>query len=71
MKKYQFKTNIMCSSCIAKVTPVLNEILGDNQWQVDIKDSKKIMTFTSESGNEKDVIKALEKVGYKAEEINS
>jgi len=70
MKKYQFKTNIMCSSCIAKVTPVLNEILGDNQWQVDIKDSKKILTVTSESANEKDVIKALEKVGYKAEEIN-
>jgi len=71
MKKYQFKTNIMCSSCIAKVTPVLNEILGVNQWQVDIKDSKKILTVTSESANEKDVIKALEKVGYKAEEINS
>jgi copper chaperone CopZ len=70
MKKYQFKTNIMCSSCIAKVTPVLNEILGDNQWQVDIKDSKKILTVTSESANEKEVIKALEKVGYEAEEIN-
>jgi copper chaperone CopZ len=70
MKKYQFKTNIMCSSCIAKVTPGLNEILGVNQWQVDIKDSKKILTVTSESANEKDVIKALEKVGYKAEEIN-
>ena len=70
MKKYQFKTNIMCSSCIAKVTPVLNEILGVNQWQIDIKDSKKILTVTSESANEKDVIKALEKVGYKAEEIN-
>lgn len=69
MKKYQFKTNIMCGSCIAKVTPVLNETVGENQWQVDIKDPKKILTVSSEDVNENDVIKALEKVGYKAEEI--
>ncbi len=69
MKEYRFKTNIMCGSCIAKVTPFLNETLGENQWQVDIKDPKKILTVSSEDVDENDVIKALEKVGYKAEEI--
>lgn len=69
MKEYRFKTNIMCGSCIAKVTPVLNETLGENLWQVDIKDPKKILTVSSEDVDENDVIKALEKVGYKAEEI--
>jgi copper chaperone CopZ len=70
MKKYQFETNIMCGSCIAKVTPVLNETVGENRWQMDIKDPKRILTVTSEDVNESEVIKALEKVGYKAEGIN-
>jgi copper chaperone CopZ len=69
MKTFQYKTNIMCDSCIAKVTSVLNEEFGENQWQVDIKDPKKILTVTSEDANENEAIKALEKVGYKAEEI--
>jgi copper chaperone CopZ len=69
MKTYQFKTNIMCGSCIEKVTPVLNENLGENKWQVDIKDPKKILTVSAEDASKTDVINAVEKAGYKAEEI--
>ena len=69
MKTYQFKTNIMCGSCIAKVTPVLNETFGETNWQVDIKDPKKVLTVSAADAKEDDVIKALEKVGYKAEEL--
>lgn len=69
MKTIQLKTNIMCGSCIEKVTPVLNEEFGENNWQVDTKSPKKILTVTSENIDEKDVINAVEKAGYKAEEI--
>jgi copper chaperone CopZ len=69
MKTYQFKTNIMCDSCIVKVTPVLNENLGENNWEVDIKNPKKILTVSAEDANKADVISAVEKAGYKAEEI--
>lgn len=69
MKTYQFTTNIMCGSCIAKVTPVLNETFGETNWQVDIKDPKKVLTVSAADAKEDDVIKALEKVGYKAEEL--
>ena len=31
MKNEQFKTNIMCGSCITKVTPVLNEHFGEGK----------------------------------------
>ncbi|HUZ59278.1 MAG TPA: heavy-metal-associated domain-containing protein [Hanamia sp.] len=65
----QYKTNIMCGSCIAKVTPVLNETFGEKNWEVDIKDPKKILTVSSDNVDEKDVKKTLEKVGYKAEEL--
>jgi copper chaperone CopZ len=69
MKTKQFKTNIMCDDCIAKVTPVLNETFGESNWEVNIKDPKKILTVSSEKADEKEVKKTLEKVGYKAEEL--
>ena len=69
MKTIQLKTNIMCGSCIEKVTPVLNEELGEKNWQVDIKSPKKVLTVTAENIDEKDVINAVEKAGYKAEEL--
>lgn len=69
MKKFQYKTNIMCGSCIAKVSPVLNEIAGENNWQVDLKEPKRILTVLAESDKENKLVPALEKIGYKAEQI--
>ena len=69
MKTKHYKTNIMCSSCIAKVTPVLNETFGEKNWEVDIKDPKKILTVSSDSLDERNVKATLEKAGYKAEEV--
>lgn len=67
----EFKTNIMCGSCIAKVTPVLNEVIGENNWKVDTQNPRKILTVTSDNADKNDLIKALEKIGYKAEEIDA
>lgn len=69
MKTKQFKINIMCGSCIAKVSPVLNEIFGENNWKVDTQNPKKVLTVSTEDENANRVIKAVEKAGYKAEEI--
>ena len=65
----QLKTNIMCGSCIAKVTPSLDEVLGKSNWKVDIVNPKKILSVTSDKVSEKEVIKAVEKAGYKAERV--
>jgi copper chaperone CopZ len=65
----ELKTNIMCSSCIAKVTPVLNEVIGENNWNVDILNPKKILSVTNTNLAESEIIKAVEKAGYKAESL--
>src|SRR5690606_29128046 len=31
---YQFKTNINCEACVAKVTPTLNNVEGISHWEV-------------------------------------
>ncbi|MBN9349309.1 MAG: heavy-metal-associated domain-containing protein [Chitinophagaceae bacterium] len=59
----------MCGSCIAKVTPVLNETFGENNWKVDTQNPNKILTVSTDDTNENDIIKAVEKSGYKAEEL--
>jgi copper chaperone len=70
MKTIEVKTNIMCGSCIAKVTSVLNEAIGENNWKVDTTNPKKVLTVTTENLSEAEVIKAVEKAGYKAERIS-
>ncbi len=69
MKTIQLKTNIMCGSCIAKVTPTLNEAIGEGNWKVDTLNPKKVLTVTTEDLDKTEVIKAVQKAGYKAEEL--
>ncbi len=66
----KLKTNIMCGSCIAKVTPVLNEKIGEGKWSVDTTGAAKVLTVTNENIAEIEIIKAVEKAGYKAESMN-
>ncbi len=71
METFKFKTTITCSGCLAKVTPALNAVLGEDNWEVDVKTREKILTIASEDEvNPADVVKALEGVGYKAERIS-
>jgi copper chaperone len=66
MEKTNFKTNIKCAACVEKVTPGLNETVGEGNWKVDISNPEKVLTVEGEI-NEAKLKEALQKVGYKAE----
>ena len=66
MQTIKLKTNIMCSSCIAKVTPNLNEVAGETNWKVDIQNPNKTLTVNGGGITEEEVIQAVEKAGFKA-----
>lgn len=68
METLKFKTTIKCSGCVAKVTPYLNEAVGENKWEVDYNNPSKILTVVGEEDKTK-VIRALEQAGYKAEAL--
>lgn len=53
---------------MAKVTPFLNEALGEDNWEVDYNNPSKILTVVGEDDKSR-VIKAVEKAGYKAEAL--
>ena len=69
METIKFKTTIKCSGCVAKVTPFLNETLGEDNWEVDYNNPSKILTVVGENDKSK-VIDAVERAGYKAESLS-
>ena len=66
METIKFKTTIKCSGCVAKVTPFLNDALGEDNWEVDYNNPSKILTVVGENDPGR-VVHAVEKAGYKAE----
>lgn len=70
METVQFKTNIKCSGCIAAVTPVLNELAGKDNWEVDLLSPDKVLTVSTDKANQQEIKKAIEEKGYKAERLS-
>ncbi len=68
METIKFKTNIKCSGCIEKVTPHLNEAVGEDNWNVDISNPSKILSVSGETSESK-VKDAVEKAGFKIEKV--
>ncbi|MEA5138596.1 heavy-metal-associated domain-containing protein [Arcicella rigui] len=71
MEKLSFKTNINCNNCIAKVKPFLNQVENIENWQVDINNADKILSVSGEEElTSTEVIEAVQKAGFKIEEVN-
>ena len=69
MKKYQYKTNINCSGCIAAVTPKLSAADGIISWSVDTDNPDKILTVEVENIDSQVVEDAVQKAGYAIEPV--
>jgi len=67
---FKFKTNINCGGCVAKVTPFLNDAEGVCHWEVDITNKDKVLTVKSEGITQEQVIKSVQKAGFKIELLN-
>jgi copper chaperone len=70
METLSFKTNINCNNCIAKVKPFLNQVESIENWQVDISNADKILSVSGEEElTSTEVIEAVQKAGFKIEEV--
>lgn len=73
MTTLKFKSNIKCSGCLAKVTPLLDAETSIAKWEVDILTPAKILTITTEESDVEKITKLVEdtvgKAGFKIEEI--
>jgi len=69
-KNLQFKTNINCGGCLAKVTPFLNEADGICHWEVDTINKDKILSVHSDGITKEEVIQKVQEAGFKIELLN-
>lgn len=69
--KYQFKTNIMCEGCIAKVTPYLNANNEIKHWSVNTQNANKILTVETDNLSSEKVEEIVKNAGYKAEPLEN
>ena len=67
MEKLQFKTNINCGGCIAKVTPFLDGEQRIAQWSVDTANPQKLLTLETKDMTADEVQSLLAKAGFKSE----
>ena len=68
MESIKYKTNIKCAACISKVTPGLNELVGEGNWEVDLTQPDRVLTI--KEGDPDKVNGKLRPIGYFAEKIN-
>lgn len=69
MEKFQFKTNINCSGCVAKVTPYLEGNRDIKHWEVDTNSSNKVLRVEAEHLSADDIKALVTKAGFKIESI--
>ncbi len=67
MKMIQFKTNINCANCVAKVTPFLDKKVGAGSWSVDIENPDKLLSVESDDLTAEDIVKTVKRTGFEAE----
>lgn len=71
MDNLKFKTTIKCTGCLAAVKPYLDQLAGEDHWEVDLQNSDKILTVSaSEKATAERVAAVLQEAGYKAEPLS-
>lgn len=64
--KHQYKTNINCGGCIAKVTPFLDGEAQITFWEVNTENPDKILTVETDWDSNQ-VIELVKSAGFSAE----
>jgi copper chaperone len=62
--------NSLCSSCVAKITPYLDSVAGQNNWKVDVQHPEKTLTVDTGDVSDQALIVAVQKAGFNAVTIS-
>ena len=65
MPTLQFKTNLKCQSCVAKLTPHLDRDPKIQSWAVDTNSNDKTLSVQTDTLNRADIEKHVEEAGFK------
>lgn len=69
METLKFNSTIKCTGCLTNVTPYLNEAVGANNWEVDLRNPNKVLTVQAAGVSAQQITDAVGKAGYTVEQI--
>lgn len=65
MTTKRFQTNLNCGSCVAAVTPFLNDQTSIKRWSVDTADPRKVLTVEGDDVSRSHVERLVSEAGFK------
>lgn len=71
MRTLKFKSNINCTGCLSKVSPVLNEEQGIKNWDVDLQHDDRVLTVQTDILSPIEIEQAVSKAGFTLDEMNT
>jgi len=69
MTELKFKTNINCSGCLSKVTPILNAEKKIAKWEVDLESDDRILKISTSELKPEEIVKTVLKAGFTVEKL--
>ena len=70
MKTYNFKTNLKCSGRVSALIPIMNELKGVQNWNVNLESEERTLIVNTEDKlSKKEIIEAVSRAGYLADSI--
>ncbi len=69
MNTFRFETNIISQEAVNKLKSKFEEFNTITDWKINIKDPQRILTVTSSDMNSLDIMKLVQKAGFRSNEL--
>lgn len=69
METMTFKTNAKCMGCLTKIEEILQGKMNREEWNLDLSDSNRPLTVTSDKLTAGEIVELISKAGFKIEQM--
>ena len=68
MEERRYRTSAKCNGCVSAIAGKLDEIMGREDWNIDLKSPDRVLTVKSDVAEE-EIVSRVNGLGFKIERI--
>lgn len=68
MEERRYRTSAKCNGCVSAIAGKLDEIMGREDWNIDLKSPDRVLTVKSDVAEE-EIMSRVKGLGFKIERI--
>jgi copper chaperone len=68
MEERRYRTSAKCNGCVSAIAGKLDEIMGREDWNIDLKSPDRVLTVKSDVAEE-EIVSRVKGLGFKIERI--